>query len=104
MGLDASVMCNCYARGLTTPPPHREYVRVDTEGYLELDLPWESHQAEHLAFYQWRAGACAHENMEAACPRISNWAGFRMFQEALGLVGWERFPTLRAVLPEANGG
>lgn len=104
MGLDASVMCNCYARGLTTPPPHREQVRIDNEGYLALDLPWESHQAEHRAFDEWKAGACVHEDMNAACERISNWTGYRLFQQALGVVGWERFPTLLAVLPNANGG
>ncbi len=104
MGLDASVMCNCYARGLTTTPPYRECVRVDDEGYLGLDLPWESHRAEHDAFDNWMGSACAHENMAASSERISNWSGYRSFQEALALVGWEQFPTLHAVLPNANGG
>jgi len=96
-------MCNCYAGGLTTPPPHQEHVCAQ-EGYLELDLPWETHQAEHCAFDEWMAVACAHEGMNAACEHIANWTGYRLFREALGLAGWERFPTLRAVLPDANGG
>ena len=78
MGLDASVMCNCYAGGLTTPPPHQEHVCVQ-EGYLELDTPWETHQAEHCAFDEWMAGACAHEGMNAACEHIANWTGYRLF-------------------------
>jgi hypothetical protein len=97
-------MCRCFVRGLTTAPPHAEHVRVNDEGCVELDLPWENHRSEHRAFDEWMYAACAHESMEVATERISNWSGYRMFQEAIGDVGWDHFPTLRAVLPNANGG
>jgi hypothetical protein len=42
--------------------------------------------------------------MEAASERISNWAGVRMFTEALGRVGRENFPVLTKELPSGNGG
>jgi hypothetical protein len=104
MGLNASVMCTCYARGQTATPPTPERVRLDADCYLMLDLPWEGHAAEHEAFDTWRRSACAHEDMCAASEHISNWSGYRLFQEALGEVGWVHFPTLRAALPETNGG
>lgn len=103
MGLGASVMCTCHARGLTGPPPYAEHVHLE-QGFLSLDLPWEDHRAEHDAFDAWRLHACAHDDMELAGAYIANWGGYRMFREALASVGWECFPTLAAVLPHANGG
>nr|HEX4312683.1 hypothetical protein [Kofleriaceae bacterium] len=49
MGLDAFVMCACYARGLTAPPPYRRLVHLDDDGNLALDLPWDGYEMEHLA-------------------------------------------------------
>ncbi len=104
MGLDATVMCTCWARGLLSPSPFSAPIVLDDEGYLGLDLPWEGHEDEHMAFLEWSATACMHVDMDAACERISNWGGYRLFQDALAQVGWERVPTLKAVLPEMNGG
>ncbi|WP_350278250.1 hypothetical protein [Kribbella sp. HUAS MG21] len=42
--------------------------------------------------------------MDFAAAHIGNWSGYRRFQWALGAVGWGRFPVLRRVLPEGNGG
>ncbi|MGI9414706.1 MAG: hypothetical protein ACR2PM_13615 [Hyphomicrobiales bacterium] len=42
--------------------------------------------------------------MEQASAHIANWGGYRLFQQALGDVGWERFPVLHAELPDVNGG
>jgi hypothetical protein len=42
--------------------------------------------------------------MEYASEHVANWPGYRAFQQALGRAGWDAFPTLRAELPESNGG
>jgi hypothetical protein len=42
--------------------------------------------------------------MEFASVHVSNWSGYRQFQEALARAGWEHFPTLKAELPESNDG
>jgi hypothetical protein len=42
--------------------------------------------------------------MNYAREHIANWAGYRVFQEALEKVGWAKFPILRRELPNANGG
>ena len=43
MGVDATVMCNCFREGRTTDPPvPREWLVLDAEGYLSL-RPSASH-------------------------------------------------------------
>ncbi len=100
MGLDASVMCGCFAKGLTTDPPFpREWLRVDEEGYMHV-VP----DHDRLAFSIWIQSCCPHPRFDYAWEHIANWSGFRLFQDAMERAGWERFPTLRAELPEVNGG
>ncbi|MFC4912167.1 hypothetical protein [Actinomadura gamaensis] len=100
MGLDAFVLCRCWQDGRTSEPPvPPELVKADEYGpYVEGD-------AGEPEFSVWKDGAaCPHENMEAASERISNWGGYRCFQQAMEAAGWERFPVLREYLPESNGG
>ena len=107
MGLDASVGCRCWRDGVTTPPPvAAELIVEDDDGYLDLAVPYDDdNRALHDAFGRWHYGqACPHRRMEHTDVRISNWAGYRRFQHALGEQGWEHFPMLRAHLPQANGG
>src|SRR5579885_575811 len=104
MGLDANVMCNCFRDGITTPPPFpREWLEVDGEGYLNLTKHHDSDDnwAKH---YEWEQSCCEHEGMNFVSEHISNWTGYRQFQEALGEVGWQHFPVLKEQLPNANGG
>lgn len=104
MGLDAYVPCNCYAEGRTTPPPiSLDLISVE-DGRLDLDLPYQPNRALHDQFYQWKKHACPHPGMLYADERIANWAGYRLFQEALARVGWEHFPVLHEILPESNSG
>ncbi|MEV6520240.1 hypothetical protein AB0M37_31085 [Micromonospora chalcea] len=103
MGLDAFVYCRCWQDGLTTPCPV-EPVGIDEEGYLALLLQWEGNEAAHRTFDAWQAEACPHRHMELVSERVSNWAGVRLFQQALRAAGEHRFPTLAAALPDANGG
>lgn len=103
MGLDASVGCNCMRDGKAKPCPVGP-VLLGEEGYWQLDLPWESHQREHVAFDVWRRTACEHEDMDAAGERVANWSGVSLFREALHAVGAEKFPALLSELPSANGG
>jgi hypothetical protein len=108
VGLDAFVRCRCWEDGLISAPPvPRELIAADEDepGYLGLSVPYDGNEDLHGRFDAWLAqGACAHERMEQARARVANWAGYRLFQQALGAVGWERFPTLRAYLPQGNGG
>src|SRR4051794_28231436 len=104
MGLDASVMCNCFRLGLTTEPPvARDWLQIDEEGYLGLKPENDSDEA-YYRFHGWEQTCCEHPGMRFARESIANWAGFRLFQQALDHVGWDRFPVLRQELPEANGG
>jgi len=42
--------------------------------------------------------------MAQAPVYVSNWTGYRLFQEALKAARWRHSPTLRAYLPQGNGG
>jgi len=104
MGLDATVSCNCFKEGRTTLPPiPRDWLCFDEEGYLSCR---PEHEAEYSwpELYRWQQKCCEHDGMDYARERIANWAGYRLFQEALGKVGWEHFSVLRKELPNANGG
>jgi hypothetical protein len=108
MGLDASVMCNCYAQELTTPPPFpAEFIQMQ-DGFLVLNIPETGNEDEMVAkfieFDRWVLNCCEHEDMDYALVWVANWRGYRLFQEALARAGWHHFPTLRAELPNVNGG
>ena len=105
MTLDAFVVCNCYKEGKTTPFPLPElvkYLNWNEDGYLRFDLPIENSKEAHEIYRKWEQKACKHEYMYYARECISNWAGYRLFQQALAQIGWEHLPTLRAELPEFN--
>ena len=103
MGLDAEVSCTCYQQGRAVSP-YPEQTILDAEGWLDLDVPYEGHEAEHDRFETWRQHACEHPGMTYCQVHLSNWPGYRLFQAALGEAGWEHFPTLSTHLPNANGG
>jgi hypothetical protein len=107
MGLDAFVQCNCYQQGKTKPFPRpdlEKYVRMGDDGTLILDLDYDDHEEAHQMFEAWQADACEHSGMKVVFERISNWSGYRAFQEALSKIGWQNFPTLEEELPSLNGG
>jgi hypothetical protein len=79
-------------------------VHLDDEGYLNLDLPWDSNDQKFREFDRWKKTCCPHEWTDYARERISNWSGYRLFQQRLAEIGWQHFPVLQAELPEANGG
>lgn len=104
MGLDASVMCRCWQDGITTPPPMpAEWIKFDAEGYLAL-VPPHNDLPTCLAFDTWVRAACRHPDMQAEVRHVSDWVGYRLFQDALSQSGWEHFPALREHLPQSNGG
>lgn len=104
LGLDASVMCNCFRDGKTSPPPvPREWLHIDHEGYLNL-LPEHDTNRNWGKFHKWMEACCAHPKMIFVYETISNWPGVRLFQEACDQIGWQRFPVLKAALPSGNGG
>jgi hypothetical protein len=104
MGLDAYVRCTCFDEGKTTPFERPDLLGVGEDGEFGLLVPWEDHKELFDRYWEWRQTACEHPDMDVASERISNWAGYREFQEALGRLGWDSFPTLRDELPEGNGG
>ena len=84
MGLDASVMCRCWAEGRTKPPPcDPAELHVDEDGYLSLIGARRDDEKLQDALWAWEETACEHPGMDAASERISNWSGYRQFQEAL---------------------
>lgn len=100
MGLDAFVTCNCWRDGKSKPPPvPRERIRLDADGWLELDMPEPIDPELQQAFDEWSddPAACSHSDMDAAFERISNYGGFRHFEYALHTLGAERFPTLTKI-------
>lgn len=104
MGLDASVMCGCYRDGHTSDPPvPRDWLEIDSEGYLNLKAEHDSTNLD-VDVYGWMETCCQHPDMRAIWEVIANWYGYRLFQQALEKVGWDRFPVLRRELPEDNGG
>ena len=98
MGLDATVMCTCFAEGRAAPPPFpASLIHLSHHGYLALaddaaPALWE-------AFERWTETACEHPDMEAASERIASWAGLRRLQEAIEALGRGRFPVLAGELP-----
>ncbi len=106
MGLDASVMCNCFWEGRTTPPPvPMTLIRLEN-GFLTLDLPYDGNEDVYLKFDVWSVSkVCEHlEGMDYACVWVANWHSYRLFQRALRHVGLEHFPVLSVELPNSNDG
>lgn len=118
MGLDATVRCNCFEKGLMRPcPVDLSDIYVDEEGYLssrKIDAARKS--MDHRRFsarygrlekevYQWTHDGCEHEDGEICAEWVSNWAGCRHFAALVEEAGGEgSFPLLSQLLPHANGG
>ncbi|MDF7810266.1 hypothetical protein [Hymenobacter sp. YC55] len=109
MGYAAIVRCNCYRDGLTTEPPHKEYVQVDEEGvYINLDelgLTKTTRLAWYLEFDSWQMKACIHPDMHYAYEHLQNISGMANFRSTLAkLNAPRRFQALNQYLPVANSG
>jgi len=104
MGLDAVVKCTCFQDGKTRDLPFpREFVVQHEEGGVVL-APAYNNEKYWFSFDAWLRTCCEHEDMDHTATRISNWTGYRLFQQALRCVGRENFPVLHAELPDSNGG
>lgn len=99
MGLNAFVHCRCWQDGIAPAPPVPATFDPD-EGIVPQDLsqPLEL----DLAFYEWRAHACLHEEMAIASEWVGNWTMVRSFQDVLDRLGAERFPTMVSAMPTGN--
>ena len=100
MGLDAYVPCLCWEQGKCQPPPFPAEWLERSEGHVQLKREFDS-QERWDALTEWEESCCAHPRMEAASERLSNWSGYRAFQETILR---ENFPVLQAELPNSNGG
>ena len=70
MGLDASVHCDCFERGLVRVPPQSSWkVYVDEEGGR---APGTDDVDEQIAFDAWNRWACEHEDGVVLHHRIGN--------------------------------
>lgn len=118
MGLDATVRCNCFEKGLMRPcPVDITDIYVDDEGYLSSRRIDEAHEMmDYRRFaaryaklqrevYDWTQDGCEHEDGEICSEWVSNWAGCAHFAALVEGVGGEAaFPLLSNLLPEGNGG
>jgi len=77
---------------------------MNADGHLTLELNDDSYNDDYQVFDEWMENACEHPWMAYASERISNWSGYRYFQQALADIGWSNFPMLHAELPDLNGG
>ncbi|MEO1286203.1 MAG: hypothetical protein AAFV93_00440 [Chloroflexota bacterium] len=83
---------------------YEQLIGIDEDGYFSLLLDYEGNEEIFKVFFRWENDACEHLRMTYASEHISNWSGYRYFQEALADVGWDNFPTLKQELPQSNGG
>jgi len=97
-------MCACYSKGLVPQPAFAHHLIVDEDGYLNLDLAPDGHEALYEQFDAWVRSACGHPGMVYAFVSLGTWAAYRSFVQALADLGWQRFPFLRQQLPQSNGG
>lgn len=70
MGLDASVACDCFERGLVRSAPPIA-VRVDNDGFLTVAAS-DPCLADWEALDHWLAHACAHPGQQLAARRLGN--------------------------------
>ena len=100
MGLEASVMCTCYAEGKSAPFPFPERLIMNADGFPDLlPAPGADPEGDMRLLATWMADACEHPGMTLARAYVSNWADYRAFLNALESAGAERFPTLLRELP-----
>lgn len=103
MGLSASVMCTCYAKGNTTPPPFPEHIHIDASDSPRLNGSLKHDIDADAQFREWLRTCCNHPNLTHTATFVSSWKGYRAFMDALHQMGDEYFPTLIAELPDHNG-
>lgn len=108
MGIVASVMCNCYRDGKTTPCPFPQQFFADPAALPGLrwdEDPGESEaEAAYAVLRLWLATCCDHPDMNQASAFIASWKGYQAFSDALDALGAEHFPALRAHLPGGDDG
>ncbi|WP_251197449.1 hypothetical protein [Anaerotardibacter muris] len=118
MGLDATVRCDCFEKGLMRPcPVDIADIYVDGDGYLASRTLDEASRAldfrRFLARYErleeeideWARNGCSHESGELCSERVGNIAACAHFKSLVKEVGGEEeFPYLSKLLPYSNGG
>lgn len=98
MGLEASVMCTCYADGKTRPFPLAGRFFINPNGFPDVEMP-SLGEDERRIFYQWLRTACEHPGMIQSAVYIASWPDYAALLLALEAVGWDNFPNLDAQLP-----
>lgn len=104
MGLDATVYCDCYERGIGQKiPPHPEHVFVASDGSLECT---GDNLEMLLAFDNWiNNEACVHKNGVALTHRLGNLAIISLLRKLLSVHAME-FPLIlkKVIYNGSHGG
>src|ERR1700722_20195841 len=98
MGLDGRVRCRCWEEGLVVPPAYAGHVRVNDDGYLELDFPDDDPRQQ--TFWSWSDQVCPHDGMAYVSTRVANSAGISSICGGLERAGVGRFPQIARVFTE----
>lgn len=106
MGLDASVMCNCYRDGKAKPCPFPDLYYVDDDGFpaVRLDMNDAYNEEKSDEFDAWLASCCEHPYMDQSSVYLADWRGYHAFVDALKQGGEGLFSALLAALPDENNG
>lgn len=118
MGLDATVRCNCFEKGLMKPcPVNIEDIYVDADGHLASRTLDEARKTMDYRRFSarygkldkeiddWSHNGCSHEDGEICSERVGNISGCAHFRSLVREAGGERdFPLLSKLLPYENGG
>jgi hypothetical protein len=108
MGITASVMCNCYRDGKTTPCPYPHEFIADPHEFPTLE--WQSQPDEittrkaYAELHEWLLTCCEHPNMNAALEFIASWKSYQTFSDLLDTLDKEHFPHLNVHLPDGEDG
>jgi hypothetical protein len=98
MGLEASVMCTCYADGKTRPFPLDGTFFINEQGFPDL-MAKNLGEDERRIFYHWLRTACEHPGMIQGAVYISSWPDYAALLLAFEAVGWDDFPQLDSEMP-----
>jgi|GEM_PF-616190 len=100
MAIYATVRCNCYAEGLSSPPPYPDDVFLDDDGYPGLGFPRNDKTKLHFTMFdEWLQDTCKHPDMHYVDRFLASGGGYYLFLDGLAQVGWKHFPTLQKRLP-----
>ncbi len=109
MGITASVSCNCYKEGKTTPCPFGDEFIYNASQMPALETPFnideDEAQERYRKFRVWLTTCCEHPDMNDTLAFIASWKGHQAFIEAVeALNDPKSFSLLLSHLPDGDDG